>query len=192
MVVARKIPKSRSIAVTKPASSSPQADAEYVVRADGILNDPNLVCLLTLTAFAILGALYVGRELLVPLVFAIILKLLLQPVVDALCNHFRVPQAVSAMILILGLFCTIAATGFAISGPASGWVQKTPEVLPSLKQKLTVLRQPIDYLQKAFKEVENVAAPADQEVNAPAINVQEQSTVAAGLARGSLTNPGGR
>lgn len=60
-------------------------------------------------------------------------------------------------------------------------------MLPSLKEKLDVLRQPIDYLQQTFKEIEAVAAPSGRnEVNAPIVKLTERSAIAAGLARGAL------
>jgi predicted PurR-regulated permease PerM len=92
----------------------------------------------------------------------------------------------SALILILMLFGSIAAIGFSVSVPASGWIQKAPEVLPSLKEKLNVLRQPIDYMQRAFKEIEEVAAPGGNDPNAPTVKVREQSAIATSLARGTL------
>jgi predicted PurR-regulated permease PerM len=133
----------------------------------------------------ILGALYVGKDVILPLVLAILLKLLLQPVVDFLGQKLRVPPVASALILILLLFGSIAVVGFSISVPASGWIQKAPEVLPSLKEKLNVLRQPIDYMQQAF-----ITAPGGNEPNAPTVKVREQSVIAASLARGTLATLG--
>jgi predicted PurR-regulated permease PerM len=165
-------------------------DAPEVIRPGGVLSRPTLVCLLILTILAILGALYVGKDIILPLALAILLKLLLQPIVDFLCRKLRVPPVVSAMILILLLFGSIAVVGFSIAVPASGWIQKAPEVLPSLKDKLNVLRQPIDYMQQAFKEIEDVAAPGGNEPNAPTVKVREQSVIAASLARGTLATLG--
>jgi predicted PurR-regulated permease PerM len=42
--------------------------------------------------------------------------------------------------------------------PASGWIAKAPEVLPTLKEKLVVLRGPMDYLQGASKNLEGPPA----------------------------------
>jgi predicted PurR-regulated permease PerM len=169
-----------------PVGEKATNDAPEVIRPGGVLSRPTLVCLLILTILAILGALYVGKDVILPLVLAILLKLLLQPVVDFLCQKLRVPPVASALILILLLFGSIAVVGFSISVPASGWIQKAPEVLPSLKEKLKVLRQPIDYMQQAFKEIEEVTAPGGNEPNAPAVKVREQSVIAASIARGTL------
>jgi predicted PurR-regulated permease PerM len=168
-----------------PASEK-KAAASQVIRPNGVLSRPTLVCLLVLTTLAVLGALYLGKDVILPIFLAVLLKLLLQPVVDLLRDRLRVPPVASALILILLLFGSIAAIGFSISLPASGWIQKAPEVLPSLKEKLNVLRQPIDYMQQAFKEIEEVAAPGGNDPNAPTVKVREQSAIAGSLARGTL------
>jgi predicted PurR-regulated permease PerM len=170
---------------TRPASDT-KAAASQVIRPDGILSRPTVVCLLILTALAVLGALYVGKDVVLPVLLAVLLKLLLQPVVDFLRDRLSVPPMASALILILLLFGSIAAIGFSVSIPASGWIQKAPAVLPTLKEKLNVLRQPIEYVQQAFKEIEDVAAPGVDDPNAPTVKVREQSVIAASLARGTL------
>ena len=169
-----------------PTKDENQPGASQMIRPDGILSRPTLVCLLILTTLAVLGALYVGKDVVLPVLLAILLKLLLQPVVDLLRDKLRIPSVASAFILILLLFGSIAAVGFSISIPASGWVQKAPEVLPSLKEKLSVLRQPIDYLQQAFKEIEAVATSGGNDPNAPTVKVTEQSAIGGSLARGTL------
>jgi predicted PurR-regulated permease PerM len=178
-----------STPLERPASDGKGA-ASTVIRPNGVLSQPTLVCLLILTAFSVLAALYVGKDVVLPVMLAVLLKLLLQPIVDFLYTRLRVPPVASGLILILLLFGSIAVIGFSISVPASGWIQKTPEVLPSLKEKLNVLRQPIDYMQRAFKEIEEVAAPGANDPNAPTVKVREQSAIAASLARGTLATLG--
>src|SRR5439155_13919695 len=94
---------------------NPWVISPQVIRPDGVLSQPVLVCLLTLTILAVIGFLYVGREVILPLVLALVLKLLLQPIVDLLSDKLRIPQPASALILILALFASIAAIGFTIS-----------------------------------------------------------------------------
>ena len=169
-----------------PVRKKAPADAAEVIRPGGILSRPTLVCLLILTILTVVGALYVGKDVVLPLVLAILLKLLLQPVVDFLRQKLRIPPVASALSLILLLFGSIAVLGFSISVPASAWIQKAPEVLPSLKEKLKVLRQPIDYMQQTLKEIEDVTAPGGTEPDAPTVKLKEQSMMGASLARGIL------
>src|SRR5436190_1609607 len=118
----RILPRGLTPVTEKAASGAPE-----VIRPGGVLGRPTLVCLLILTLLAILGALYVGKDVILPLVLAILLKLLLQP---------------------------------------------------------------IDYMQQAFKENEDVTAPGGNEPNAPTVRVREQSAIAASLARGTLASLG--
>jgi predicted PurR-regulated permease PerM len=159
------------------------AKSPQVLRPNGVLSRPVLVCLLILTIQAVLGGLYIGKEVILPIVLALVLKLLLQPIVGVLCGKLRIPEVVSALILILALFGSVAVVGFTISGPASAWIRKAPEVLPSLKEKLVVLRQPIDHMQQTFKELENVATPGGPDANSPTVNVKDQSAIAGAVAR---------
>jgi predicted PurR-regulated permease PerM len=166
------------------------AKSPQVLRPNGVLSRPVLVCLLILTIQAVLGGLYIGKEVILPIVLALVLKLLLQPIVGVLCGKLRIPEVVSALILILALFGSVAVVGFTISGPASAWIRKAPEVLPSLKEKLVVLRQPIDYMQQTFKELENVATPGGPDANSPTVNVKDQSAIAGAVARVGLASLG--
>ena len=186
MSISVNTPRLPSTGETKAVGETTKASPSQVIRPDGILSRPTLVCLIVLTTLAVFVALYVGKDVVLPVLFAVFLKLLLQPVVDVLRDRLRVPPIASALILILLLFGSIAAIGFSISVPASGWIQKAPDVLPSLKEKLDVLRQPIDYLQRAFKEIEAVAASGGNEVNTPIVKLTEQSAIATSFARGAL------
>ena len=68
---------------------------------------------------AVLAAAYVVSEIVLPLVFAIVLKLLLQPALRLL-ERLHVPRILAALLLILALFGMIVGLGTAISGPARG------------------------------------------------------------------------
>ena len=155
------------------------------VRTEPVLSSPLSTGVLILTVLALVGAFYFGKEVVLPIALAVVLKLLLQPILDFLCNRLRLPTALADLILIC-LFAAIGVVAFSVSGPASGWIEKVPQVLPTLKEKLVVLRQPIDYMQSAFKEIQDVAAPAPQGEKPPEVAVKEQSEVASKLAFGTL------
>jgi predicted PurR-regulated permease PerM len=156
------------------------------VRTEPTLNSPLSVGVLILAILALIAAVHVGMEVVLPIAFAIVLKLLLQPILDFLRGRLHIPTTAGALILIIGLFGAIGATAFTISGPASGWIQKAPQVLPALKEKLVVLRQPIDYMQNAFKELEEVASTTPSDGATPTVAVKEQSAIAGKLAAGTL------
>jgi predicted PurR-regulated permease PerM len=117
-------------------------------------SDPKVIFLGGLFVLALLAAAYVASEIVLPLVFAIILKLLLQPAMRIL-ERLQVPRILAALLLILTLFGTIVGLGTAISGPAGSWAAKLPEGIPRLQERLSFMQGPIDTLQQFLQQVEN-------------------------------------
>jgi predicted PurR-regulated permease PerM len=91
---------------------------------------------------ALLAALYAGREIVLPIVLAIILNLLLQPALRML-ERLHLPRMLGALLLIALLFGTIVAFVTGMSGPAGSWAAKLPEGVPRLQEHLSFLRAPI-------------------------------------------------
>jgi predicted PurR-regulated permease PerM len=117
-------------------------------------SDPKVIFLGGLFVLAVLATAYVASEIVLPLVFAIILKLLLQPALRIL-ERLHVPRILAALLLILALFGTIVGLGTAISGPAGTWAAKLPEGIPRLQERLSFMREPIDTLQRFLQQVED-------------------------------------
>jgi predicted PurR-regulated permease PerM len=131
-------------------------------------SDPKVIFLGGLFILALLAAAYVASDIVLPLVFAIVLKLLLQPA-SRMLERLHLPRILAALLLILALFGTIVGLGTAISGPAGTWAARLPEGIPRLQERLSFMREPIDTLQRFFHQVEdfgqtgpspNAAAPA--------------------------------
>ena len=125
---------------------------EAVARGKAAPHDLGSAGILILAVLAVVYTLYFGKEILLPIALALVLKLLLQPAMRLLHERLRLPGALAALLLIIAVFGAIAAVGFTISVPASGWIQKAPESLPLLKEKLAILRQPLDYLQNGCEK----------------------------------------
>ena len=117
-------------------------------------SDPKVIFLGGLFVLALLATAYVASEIVLPLVFAIILNLLLQPALRIL-ERLHVPRILAALLLILALFGTIVGLGTAISGPAGTWAAKLPEGIPRLQERLSFMREPIDTLQRFLQQVED-------------------------------------
>ena len=117
-------------------------------------SDPKVTFLGGLFVLAMLVAAYFAAEIVLPLVFAIILKLLLQPALRIL-ERVHVPRTIAALLLILALFGTIVGLGTAISSPARTWAAKLPEGIPRLQERLSFMREPIDTLQRFLQQVED-------------------------------------
>jgi predicted PurR-regulated permease PerM len=117
-------------------------------------SDANVIFLGGLFVLALLATAYVASEIVLPLVFAIILNLLLQPALRIL-ERLHVPRMLAALLLILALFGTIVGLGTAISGPAGTWAAKLPEGIPRLQERLSFMREPINTLQRFLQQVED-------------------------------------
>jgi predicted PurR-regulated permease PerM len=118
-------------------------------------SDPKAIFLGGLFVLAMLTTAFVAREVVLPLVFAIVLKLLLQPALRVL-ERLHIPRLVAALLLILALFGTIVGLGTAISGPARTWAAKLPEGIPRLEERLSFTRVPINTLQLFLRQVEDI------------------------------------
>jgi len=118
-------------------------------------SDPKVIFLGGLFLLAVLAAAYLASEIVLPLVFAVVLKLLLQPALRGL-ERLRVPRMLASLLLILALFGTIVGLGTAISGPARTWAAKLPEGIPRLEERLSFLRVPINTLQLFLQQVEDI------------------------------------
>ena len=132
-------------------------------------------------------ALYFGKELLLPLVFAAVLRLLLAPAQRLLTEQARLPAWCGAVVLVVTLFAAILLLAAAVSVPGSRWLQKAPDTLPVLREKIAVLRQPLDYLQEHLQELESTATRPRQ-VSEPAITLKPPpSDIAVNLASQTAT-----
>jgi predicted PurR-regulated permease PerM len=130
-------------------------------------SDPKVIFLGGLFVLALLAAAYIASEIILPFVFAIVLKLLLQPAFRIL-ERLHVPQIIAALLLILALFGTVVGLGTAISNPARNWAAKLPEGIPRLQEQLKFLREPVDTLQRFLQQVQDFGAGPLPTVAAPA------------------------
>ena len=122
-------------------------------------SDPKVVFLGGLFLLALLATAYVASEIVLPLAFAIILNLLLQPALRML-ERLHVPRILAALLLILALFGTIVGLGTAISGPAGAWAAKLPEGIPRLQERLIFMREPVNAMQRFLQQVEDFGGAA--------------------------------
>jgi predicted PurR-regulated permease PerM len=128
-------------------------------------SDPKTIFLGGLFILALLGAAHVAREIILPLIFAFVLNLLLQPALRLL-DRLHVPRTASALSLIAALLAIIAGLGTAVSGPAETWAAKLPEGIPRLQERLSFVQAPIDSLQQFLRQVEDIGQPKPS-ANAP-------------------------
>ena len=113
------------------------------------------VAITGLFVLAIFYTLYLTAEIAIPLVFALLFKLLLQPGVRLL-GRAKMPQPLAALAMIILLFAVLGGGGYLLGGPATAWLERAPESLPRLEQHLRVFKRPIEQVQEATRQVEQL------------------------------------
>jgi predicted PurR-regulated permease PerM len=85
------------------------------------------------------------REVLIPLLLAILFSLILSGIVEALRRR-RVPRGVSALILLLACGFALGSAVNALSAPAQEWVQNAPRVLRVIEHRVRPARAVVSRL----------------------------------------------
>src|ERR1044071_3515955 len=116
----------------------------------------------------LLAACYFTGEIILPVILALVLNLVLQPVMRML-ERLGVPQTLAALAIIAVLFGSAVGLGAALSGPAASWAQQMPERLPRVQERLTFLSKPIQPLQKFLHQAEDLAQGAGAPVATVAV-----------------------
>jgi predicted PurR-regulated permease PerM len=125
--------------------------------------------LIILATLAIIGALYLGGDFLVPIALGIVLNALFRPIVRFL-KRLHVPSSIGAAIVVLGLMAAIIGAGFALVSPVKAWFATAPEKLSAAEKKLSRLRAPLKKISDVAEKVESAAkgpssAPTSQPAN---------------------------
>ncbi len=142
-------------------ASRAEAEAEVETFEPRPLPGVRSVMLTGIFVLVLFYTLYFSAAIVVPLIFAVLLKLLLQPGLRQL-GRLRLPAPLGAAIMIALLFGVLGAGGYTLAGPASSWAQKAPQSLPRLEQRLSLVRRPIDMLQQAAQELQKITqGPGD-------------------------------
>jgi len=118
----------------------------------------------------ILYTLHLARALLVPISIAILLFFMLSPVVRML-RKLRIPEALSAALLLV-VFA--AVTGYGVSrlaGPAQEWIGRAPQTMRQLESKMRNIREPVEEVSQAAKQMEQITSPDGGKT--PRVVVQE-------------------
>jgi predicted PurR-regulated permease PerM len=159
-MVAAVPPSQRPALPPVPSDDLPEPPAAVTEAADEtempLPSDPRTFFLGGLFALGVLAALYVASSVILPVVFALVLNLLLQPGVRLL-GRLHLPRAVGALLTVLLVIGAIVGLVAALSVPAANWAERLPEGIPRLEAHLQVMKGPIQALQKVIQQAEQVA-----------------------------------
>jgi predicted PurR-regulated permease PerM len=104
-----------------------------------------------------------GREFFIPIALAVCFQALLTPLVRGL-GRLGIPAPAGAAIVVVGALAVLVVGGWALSGPASEWVNQAPSNIATARRKLREIGRPLDRLTAA---AEGTPAPAARNAAPP-------------------------
>lgn len=118
-------------------------------------------------------ALYLTRDIIVPFLFALFFSFLLEPSVKLL-KKLYIPLHIGAAIVILISLFIVGSGFYALVQPATAWINKGPEAVTKIDQKLSKLANFISKPAEAISNInENISALTKK------IQIEKQKTVIA-------------
>jgi predicted PurR-regulated permease PerM len=145
---------------------------------------------LAITGLAMLGVLHalrLGRELILPVVLAMLLALLLQPV-TRLLRRVRVPRVAAPALVLLLLVAGLGGAVYRLSGPAGDWVVRAPQDLKMLDTRVRRLLRSVEGVTRTAEQVDQIAASASSDTPQVEIKPRRLSSVVFGGARHLLAS----
>lgn len=103
----------------------------------------------------VLYTMYFAASLVMPIALAFLLSLVLSPVVRLMVSC-RIPQGLSALLVMLGVAASMVAAVYALAEPAAQWMDKAPQELRRLEYKLSWVKEPIKKIQQTREQVKEM------------------------------------
>lgn len=139
-----------------------------------------LVATLGMGMLAVVGGLYLGRSILLPVVAGIIVGITLTPAVK-FGTRYRVSAAISAVLVVLLAVVAIALLITFFAAPLTKWIARAPEVGAVMKEKLRVLEYPLAVVHDIKSAIGGTTSPSTS------IAVETPTTEVLGQALGVIT-----
>jgi predicted PurR-regulated permease PerM len=90
---------------------------------------------------------------LLPIAGAVLLSLMLSPPVRFF-ERLGVARAVASALVVLSVVAFLMAGLFALAGPAKTWIERAPQIVQQIQQKLRGLTKPFDDIKKATDQLQ--------------------------------------
>ena len=139
----------------KSENSNPAVKACEVPQRSTASTSTRVLC-----GLAIIGAMYIARDLLIPLVFAVLLALLLRPLLRHL-RKLHLPDLASAALLVLSITVLVLLSVATLAGQAQEWLTHAPDVMVRVGRMLPVRTGPFVDFQKAKAAVNALTTSVD-------------------------------
>jgi predicted PurR-regulated permease PerM len=119
-----------------------------------------------LAGLAVIAALHVAAEILIPVAAAVVLQFMVAPALRQLCR-WRLPAPLAAAIIVVGMAGLLILGIYHLTSPAAQWLDRVPQVSALIQEKLRVVREPVEQVARASEQVERATT-----VTAESANVQ--------------------
>lgn len=130
-----------------------------------------------LFVLAVFYTLFLTRDLMLPIVLALLLYFLLRPGVRAL-QRIHVPVYLASGLVVLALVGAVGYGIYSLSEPIADWVQKAPEIARQVERKVRPIKQKVQEVDKAAAQVEKMTSVVEQS-SAPTVQVRTTNIRAA-------------
>ncbi|MCC6317813.1 MAG: AI-2E family transporter [Gemmatimonadaceae bacterium] len=142
-----------------PRDAWPAEEAERAPTAAERNGAVAAAALALIAALGLLYTLYLARQVILPVVIAILLSFLLRGPVRWLRRH-RVREPVGAALVVFGGLIVAVVVMLLLVGPATSWLARAPTVVEQADQKLRTLVRPLLRFEATAARVEQIASGA--------------------------------
>ena len=131
-----------------------------------------------ITVLAMFYTLYIARDFLIPIVFALLLNFLLSPLIR-FGSRWRIPAPAGAALVVLTLVACIGEGAYQLAGPAQRWAMTAPQSFSRAQGKLRSVIRPMEQVSKNVEQAAN--AVGDQTGKRPQVVVQQGPSLSSRL-----------
>jgi predicted PurR-regulated permease PerM len=140
-----------------------------------------------LFGIATVGALYLGRPILMPVLVAMLLSLLLSPLVTLL-ERVGLGRPLASLAVVVTALVLVGLLALNLAAPARQWIETAPERVDQLREKVRMLRAPVDKVKGATDRVAEIANDDAREAPREVVIERRWSTVLLENAQSTLIN----
>jgi predicted PurR-regulated permease PerM len=162
------------IADSQLTETEGQASSSYPARE--VPHEPMTVRGVALSGLFLLTlgyTLYFARAVLIPITVAFFFYFLLSPVIKGL-KKLYIPEILGAAIVILALSGLIGYAAYQLAEPTTTWLAKLPQSFRQLERKLRPLRQSVQEVSNATKQVEKMTQITEEDPERASVKVEVQ------------------
>ncbi len=121
----------------------------------GSIAAPRSAGIVVLATLAVIGALYLAREFMVPIALSFLFTGLLRPLVRRF-ERAGLSAPVGAIVVLVVFLAMTAAGGLALADPVRDWTAQAPKTFAAAQQRLQKLRRPLQSLTATAVKMEHV------------------------------------